>query len=1169
MFNIRRCLLKLYNLLTERKGALIMLNLLLGRSGSGKSHYLRKISEEYINSGKPVLVLVPEQFSFETGLYFLDKNSKASSENVKVLSFSSMVKYVFSQVGGLTNSFLDEGTSKILMSIALEICCDNLNLYERQSKNKNFVDTLLNTINEYKSNGITPDDLLSVKATVDNPTLKQKLEETALILNTYNALVSENYVHNQDVLSYLADSIRENKIFNGYTVFIDAFTGFTGQQYKVLEAIMAQVQDVYITLCTECRENKVDESSIRFRVTIDTYHKLRALAKKCSLQINEIYKPFVDNRRTQNEDLKAVEKALYAFPTEVYGGKVDNVSIYSATDVYSECEYVATRIKQLTVNEGYRYKDIAVVCRDEEIYRGILDVTFDKFNIGYFMDKPENINSKPLVNFIKHTFNAINNGFNSESILRLLKTGITKYSYDDISVMENYIFTWSPKWNEPFNQNVNGFGAGEMTESDKESLDRIENIRSEVYSYLKNFRENIQNKNGYEISKQISKLIDDFDVKETIQNKIQLLTSKNTPELVDEYTRVWNSVVSVISKMSKVLENIYMSGKRYYELFSLAINCEQIANQPLCIDRVIVGTAGRARLNSPKITFIIGAVQGIFPAVPSSGGVFTDDERKLLLSLGLPISCGLSDLTAQEQYSAYASLSSPSDRLYVSYYTNTVGGGGALPSTIVTQLQRILTNVKTSYQCNIYDLDPETLWCKQQAFEHTVSNMKNDDVNQKVLEDYFSSQEKYSTLLESIHSYKKKNPPQINKDTAHMLYSENMRLSASKLEDFYSCGYMYFCKNGLKLKERRKAKIDNREYGSIVHYVMEKFLKQENLEDIIEYTENYNINEIVKNITNDYINTYFDSSVIPDNKTQYTLIRAEKNCVVLVKRLIEELKVSSFRPADFELSIGINPDENSETQNVIDEYKIKTKDGEVSLIGYVDRVDLYKNPADGKTYVRIVDYKTGKKELKRCALEMGLSLQMFVYLSAILKNGSNLYGDNLAPAGVCYMTAKEFSTIVSQSGNTQENIKQIKTDFDKHYKASGLFVRDTDVIMAMDKNAEGKFIPVKMKIKQKKKKGCEPVTEVTFTRSDQYLLDGNQYEGEFKGVFDLVDNKICQMSDMLLDGYINSVPTGEKNEISELPCRYCKYKNSCNFTLGMPVNLIPSGRDKKEESNNG
>ena len=1148
-----------------------MFTLLLGRSGSGKSTYLRKISEECINNGKSVLVLVPEQFSFETGLYFLDKNSKALNENVKVLSFSSMIKYVFSIAGGLTNNFLDEGTSKILMSLAIENCSDQLNLYERQAKNRNFVDTLLNTINEYKSSCIESQDLLSVKASVDNTTLKQKLQETALILDTYNALVNNNYIHNQDILSYMAEIIAREAIFKGFTLFIDAFTGFTGQQYKVLSSIVSQADNVYITLSTECRNNKVDESSIRFRVTADTYHKIRVLAKRCGQTVKEIYEPFNNNLRTDKDDLKAVEENLYAFPLKSYNIESQNIKIYSATNIYSECEYVASEIKKLTLEEDYRYKDIAVVCRDEEMYRGILDVTFDKFNIGYFMDNPENINAKPLVNFIRHAFEAINNGFNTENILRMLKTNITKYSFEDISLLENYIFTWSPKWSEPFTQNINGFGSGEMIEEDIETLEKIENIRQEVFEYLKNFKEKTQKSNGFEISKQIAKLIDDFNVKNTIQSKIKLLDNHNTPELVDEYTRVWNSVTSVISKMSQILEKIPLTSARYYELFTLAINSQQIANQPLSIDRVIVGTAGRARLGTPKITFIIGAVQGVFPAVPTSGGVFTDNERQLLLELGLPMSCGLSDLSAQEQYSAYSSLASPSEKLYISYFTNTVNGGGALPSTIVTQVQRILPKIKTIFHYDSYAIDEDSLWCKQQAFEHTVANIKNKDKNVKSLKEYFSLDEKYNSLLNSIEIYLEKNPRQISKDTAHMLYSENIRLSASRIEDFYNCGYLYFCKNGLKLKERRKARIDNRQYGSLIHFVMEKFLKQENLEDIIANTENYDVAEFVSKLTAKFISQSFENGKIPDNKTEYSIRRAEKNCVILVDRLIKELKVSLFRPSDFELSIGIdtNNENTADSHNMIDSYNVKTKDGEVSVIGFVDRVDLFKSPDDGKTYVRIVDYKTGNKDLKRCELEMGLNLQMFIYLSAIMKNGSSLYGNNLAPAGVCYMPAKEFSAILTQYGESPENQKQLEDAFNKHYRAKGLFLTDTDVIMAMDKSVSGQFIPVKIKKTTKKKKGEEPKTEVSFTRSDNYLLDGSQHSGEFKNIFDLVDNKIRQMSDMLLEGYINSVPTGKKNEISELPCKYCLYKNSCNFTAGMTVNIIPYGKEKEEDDNNG
>ncbi|MEE0264495.1 MAG: PD-(D/E)XK nuclease family protein, partial [Acutalibacteraceae bacterium] len=689
-------------------------------------------------------------------------------------------------------------------------------------------------------------------------------------------------------------------------------------------------------------------------------------------------------------------------------------------------------------------------------------------------------------------------------------------------------------------------------------------IRSEVYSYLKELQTTAKNADGMAISRQISVLLTQFAVKEKIKEKISRLTAKNSPELVDEYTRVWNSVVSVISKIANVLEGRIISAKRYYELFSLAIGCEKIANQPLCIDRLIIGTAGRARLNSPKITFLIGAVQGIFPAVPGETGVFTDNERCLLLSLGLQLSCSLSDLSAQEQFSAYSAASSPSERLYVSYYNNTTNGGGALPSTIATQIKRILPQLETKHNCDVYDFDSSVLWCTQQAFEHTVANIKEDDENKVLLEKYFSEQPKYGRLLESIHSYKEKRMPSIDKDTASVLYSKNMHLSASKIDDFYNCAYMYFCKSGLKLKERRKASVDSRQYGSLVHYIMEKFLKLENLEQLIEDRENADVSGYIDTFTKEYIKEAFDDNKLPDNKAVYAVNRAKKSCAVLIKRLLDELAVSEFKPSDFELSIGIK--NSNSTQNVIDEYKVETKDGSVSIVGFVDRVDLYKSPYDGKTYVRIVDYKTGNKDLKRCDLEMGLNLQMFIYLAAIMNGGKALYGDNLAPAGVCYMPAKEFNTTITEQGNSEFIKKQMDEKRIKHYQAKGLFLRDGEVLLAMDNQADAKYIPVKVKY--------DPKKEVySYPRSEEKLLTGNQHEGEFNDMFKLVNEKIIQMSDMLLDGYISAIPTGTKSETDSLPCQYCNFKNSCVFTDGMKINQIQTTKsekgDKKGVKKNG
>ena len=50
--------------------------------------------------------------------------------------------------------------------------------------------------------------------------------------------------------------------------------------------------------------------------------------------------------------------------------------------------------------------------------------------------------------------------------------------------------------------------------------------------------------------------------------------------------------------------------------------------------------------------------------------------------------------------------------------------------------------------------------------------------------------------------------------------------------------------------------------------------------------------------------------------------------------------------------------------------------------------------------MRVVDYKTGKKEFRLSDVLHGLNMQMLVYLAALVENGQVL------PAGILYMPAQ-------------------------------------------------------------------------------------------------------------------------------------------------------------------
>ena len=98
-----------------------MLNLIFGRSKSGKTTYINQKVVELAKAGEnKILVIVPDQVTFETEKAYLSLLGAKLSQNVLVLGFSRMCDYVFETTGAIRKAPADDQTKALLMSIALE-----------------------------------------------------------------------------------------------------------------------------------------------------------------------------------------------------------------------------------------------------------------------------------------------------------------------------------------------------------------------------------------------------------------------------------------------------------------------------------------------------------------------------------------------------------------------------------------------------------------------------------------------------------------------------------------------------------------------------------------------------------------------------------------------------------------------------------------------------------------------------------------------------------------------------------------------------------------------------------------------------------------------------------------------------------------------------------------
>lgn len=1092
-----------------------MLQLICGRSGSGKTEFIhQKICDTA--DDREIVLIVPEQSSFYNEKKILNNLGAKKAAKINVLSFSRLFDIILEQYGGVTKKRIDDGGKTVIMSLVIEQLSDKLTLYGERGKKNDLAELMMSAVSEYKMCAITPDDVVSVSSRITDKRLKEKLRESALIYSAYNAMIGRTYSDPSDDLTKLYKMLSENPYFVGKDVFVDSFNGYSGQEARVLERIITQADNITISLGCE-RNSSTDINNSIFAEPDNTYRQLIRMAKENNINMLPVI--WLDEaKRFKADSLAAIEESVYRYDGDEYYINDDAVQMYEARDEYDEIEQLARDISKLTRETGYSYRDIVIICRQPETYKSIIESEFPKYNIPYFMSNPQKLETKPLLKLILSAFDVIHSSFNTENLLIFLKTGLTTLSYSDIYKLENYAYMWDirgKRWKSPFTMNP----SGNSDEFDEEELKSIEIIRKQAIEPLETFADALSKaENGGEITTAVYNLLEKLNTAEKIRILVSYFDSCNETKAKEEETRIWDLVMNILDKMYTVLNGSSMDSKRYEELLKIMIKHNDISDIPQTLDQVTIGVAGNIRVENPKAVFVIGAVENVFPAVPVAGGIFSDSERCELIAGELPVHDSLYGMALKEKYNVYAALSSPSEKLFVSWYRTNLKGEGCEPSSIYREISEIIKNVHI--RCFEELSDSDIFYNEKQSFQYCADLWNEKTSRCDTLKEYFSKSDKYSSALKSIKKAVSNQPYRIfDSANAKHLFGENMNLSASQIEAYHLCAFSYFCKYGLKAYPRKKASMDAGLYGSVVHFILEKILKTADFENLKKYDKKQ-----LEALTEKYLREYIEAIGGDDERTKRFMAACEhmkKNIVIVLQRLIQEFQFSSFVPSDFELNIGGKNED-------IPTYELELPTGEkIEISGKIDRVDTYVK--NGEKYIRIVDYKTGNKAFKLSDILYGLNIQMMLYLSVVEKNGKKHYSENgkyeLLPAGILYMP----STPDNNSGkiNSLEEKTALEKERNNNFRMKGLLIDDTEILSAMEKGVAGLFIPAKIK------------KDGTLNQKSTNVIS----LASFGKIFSYIDKKILKMAQSLYEGKIDALPVKGENDA----CKFCDYKTVCGF----------------------
>lgn len=1133
------------------------LRFIYGRAGSGKSNYclhsIKKRIEEDVK--RPLILLVPEQFSFQAEKNLVEALEERTNFKVQVLSFKRMAYKVFNEVGGITAKHMNESGKSMLLYNIIEDNKNSLKVFKKAAKRQGFITTVSDIITEFKRYNITPETILNNLDNIEEDNLKYKMEDLSLIFSQFEKRLHKNYIDSEDDLTILKDKLDESKQFDNAEIWIDEFSSFSPQEYSVLEKLLLKSYRINITMCTDyLNEGGFVDTTDVFSPIKNTENKLLEIMEDNNIKLDKpIALKCEPCARFKNSiELQHLEKNMFSFPYIEYKNKTKDICMLTTLNQYTEIENTAKDIIRLCRDKGCRFKDIAIITGDLEGYENIIRSVLKQYNIPFFIDKKIEINSNPIIVLILSALEVLSKNWTYESVFRYLKTGLLDIKNEEIDILENYVLANGIKgygWTNDKPWESKSFSNYELKEeAEKELLNKINNIRYEAMGPIVSLNENLKNKTtAKEYCEELYEFLCNINLPDRINNIIENFKLQGQVEKASEYNQIWNIVIEVLDQILEVIGNEKVSLKEFFKILETGFKEYEIGIIPPTLDQVIVGSITRLRSHNINTLYIVGVNDGIFPSPLKEEGILSDDDRELLESKGLEIAKDTKSIAFEEQFLVYSTLTTASKYLRLSYPIADGEGKTLRSSIIISRIKKIFSNICEENDIVRFNNEEEELKNISSAkptFNYLISNLRKDVEEVKIhniwgdtYKWYLENEFWIGKLNRLIKGFDYTNQSKyIETKKIRNLYGKPLKMSVSRVEKFCQCPFAYFVQYGLKAKDRKIFNLNYPDLGIFMHSILEKFSGELEKEGLDWSTMDVNwAEEEIDKLINEELDNKSLEILNSSKRYEYVTNSVKKILKRSVWLIGEHIKRGNFKPSFYELSFDVDGD--------YPPIAMELHSGEiVNLIGRVDRVDLLQK--DGVTYLKIIDYKSGTKEFKLSDVYYGLQLQLLIYLDAILTELAERSGINGEPGALLYLKLDD--PIVKNTVDMSD--EEIEKNIIKNLKMKGLILNDPNIIKDMDNIISGisDIIPVMVK----KDGGVSESKSSVATKE------------EFDTLRKYVRYTIIEICEEMLEGNIEIKPYKKKDGSS---CDYCIYSSVCKFDTEIRGNKYNILVDKKDE----
>ena len=1162
------------------------LQFIFGNSGSGKSDFLYDsvLKQAKENKEQQFLIIVPEQFTMQTQRELVERQKQHAIMNVDVLSFARLAYRVFDDLGKQNVVVLEETGKNLVLRKVAEQKKAELKVLGANMNKMGYVGEVKSLISELMQYNIRPDALAEfLEKEPLGEGLRLKMQDVLTMYQGFTEYLKGRYITAEEVLELLYDVAEESKLLCGSVIVLDEFTGFTPIQNRLMEKLLVLAKKVSVSVTMDVREDFYQCRGVHelFAMSKKTVASLLKVAELCKVPVEEpIVLPTGEKRRYAGApDLYFMEQNLFRPGAGSYRYKVSekamksnknhekltdsqleetpDIRITSLKNPREELKFAAREIVRLTREQGYRYRDIAVVTGDVQQYGNYVPEIFEQYHIPYFIDQTKNILFHPFIECIRAILEMIEYDFSYESVFRFLRCGLAekiipqgklssmeleldgetgeksaqckeqtihRLTEQEIDRLENYVLArgirGASRWSKPW--------TFVMPDGTLEDMERLNEIREAVYENFKPLlmafrgKENTVSTQTFELYSLIRRL----DMEQLLKERGEFFEKNGNQARAKEYDQIYKIVMDLLDKVTSLLGDETMTIREYSDILDAGFEAAKVGIIPPGNDTVTVGDIERTRLNHIKILFFVGVNDGVVPKAGNQGGIISQFEREKMAEYHLELAPGAREKVFIQKFYLYLNMTKPSERLYVTFCRVNSDGKALRRSYLIGTLLKLFPQLVVEEPSEEETL--EGVLTAESALPFLMEGLnkpvEDEEAWTALLAWYLSDEgdrEKALQLFDAAFGVHQDDA--ISKAVTKALYGNTLDNSVTRLEQFAACAFAHYLSYGLRLRERELQQFASVDMGNIYHDVLERFAKGIEMSEYTWFDIPQEAQDaLLSQSMEDAIAGSGIGDVFEDARNSYLLKRMETTAKRTIWALMLQVRKGKFVPSGFEVSFS-----RAERLDAV-QFQLG-EDEKMRLRGRIDRIDTYET--DDKVYVKIIDYKSGNTSFSLLNFYYGLQLQLVVYMNVALELTKKMYkGKDTEPAGIFYYHITD-PMVDSDGGESEEEIRRSILE---QLKVGGLVNEDPKIYGAMDTDFTGtsSVIPVALKADGSLKAASKTASAY-----------------EFGLMSDYVRKKIEHVGKEIFAGNVSVKPylLGDRSG-----CDYCPYHTICGFDVRMP-----------------